>query len=263
MATLDILNRACESLMLNQRDFWLAAGMLDVSFETGRSRKLPPKSAIELLQQVLGANDLFKQLKLGVNGNLGRILTEQNPTTDMKFDEYRGSIKPDIQIFSPDRRDTVAEVKAVYCMTEDKFYGRCGHGVCDDRDKLVALRTDPTVANRFQIIFFLELPNYHYPSGCSYAPTWEHHEARHSYFKHERIARQYQAVLSGIIEHPAWPGDPPRVVPLVLPTPEILQRLNRWFADKDHIYRPDDNRWSFDASAQLAGAAVGCAIWSY
>jgi hypothetical protein len=257
---LDILRDACETLMHAEQAFWLAAGIMDVSFETGGSRNLPPISAVEALATSLAARDLAARLQRGVNGELQRILTRQNPTIRMTFNQNRGRIRPDIQMFAPDRGDTVVEVKAVYCMTLDKFYARCGHGVCDDRDKLVALRNDSRVASRFQVVFFLELPNYHYPSGCSYAPLWKCHRARDTYIIHGQIESQFRAVRHWIEESPVWPSDPPYVIPLALPAPTILEALNRWFAE---VFRPDDSCWAFDAAKQLPGAAVGCAIWSY
>ena len=260
MNTSEIFRRACEALMLAEQDFWLAAGLLDVSFETGGTPKLPPTAAIESLGRAFRSTDLVARLKLGVNGNLERILIEQNPAIDMKFNKQRGRIRPDIQMLLPDGKDAVAEVKAVYCMTLEKFYGRSGNGAGHDRDKLLELRNDPTVASRCQIVFFLELPNYRYPSGCSYGPTWGRHAARESYFVHARIARQYQAVRSGIREQPVWPADAPLCVPLTLPAPAILDGLNGWFSE---VFRPDDNTWNFDAATQLAGAGVGCPIWSY
>jgi hypothetical protein len=260
MTMSNIFHLACKTLMLAKQDFWLTAGLLDVSFETGGTPKLPPASAIESLQRAFQSTDLVVRLKLGVNGNLERILREQNPAIPMEFNKQRGSIRPDIQMFSSDGKNTVVEVKAVYCMTVKKFYGRHGNGVGHDRDKLLELRKDPTVANRFQFVFFLEMPNYRYPSGCSYAATWKHHCAREDYFVHARIAQQYQAVRAGIPEQPVWPDNAPLRVPITLPAPAILDGLNRWFTE---AFRPDVSSWRFDAATHLAGATVACAIWTY
>jgi hypothetical protein len=72
----DILRRACETLMLAEQDFWLAAGLLDVSFETGGTPKLPPKYAIDSLERSFESIDLVSRLKGGVNGSLARILRQ-------------------------------------------------------------------------------------------------------------------------------------------------------------------------------------------
>jgi hypothetical protein len=79
--------------------------------------------------------------------------------------------------------ETIVEVKAVCEMTMPKFYGTKGtHSVADDRDKLLRIRKEGTAERLFQLIFFLELPNYSYPAGESLMKSgWSRWECRDFY----------------------------------------------------------------------------------
>jgi hypothetical protein len=228
---LHMLSDACDSLITEQPEFWLVAGLTDASFETG-------------------------QLRLGINGNLALIMER---THSVRAEVRRGSIRPDICIDSAEG-ETVIEIKLLYDMTIPAYYGhKDGHGVADDREKLLNLRREGFGGKLFQIVFFLELTSYDYPSGRSFAPEWEAHGSRKSYPGLRGITAQYQRLLQ-FLGRPATPADAPRVHHLPLPAKGTCEALNRWYSE---VFRPDMAEWRFQADVQLARAAAGFAIWQY
>jgi hypothetical protein len=157
--------------------------------------------------------------------------------------------------------ETISEVKALHDWTKPEFYGHGKHGVADDAEKLRRIRIEPFKGHLFQVVFFLQFPKYSYGSGyTSYCKKWEDCREKALYIR--GIDAQYELLRKHLTEKPAWPSDDaPKITPLASPDKRICVSIEAWM--KPPFFKPDDQSWRFKANEQLAGAAVGCAIWKY
>jgi hypothetical protein len=254
-----LLNRICDRCIRSDPEFWLLVGLTDASYETGGSvcyRRAVDSFAAAGLRP--GAVD---RLRLGLNGILaGPLEAGHRDLRPVRANLRHGRVRPDLCFGSAgDVTETLVEVKGVFDLTLRAFYGNKGHGVADDRDKLLTVRRQGFAGHLLQAVFFVELPNYAYPSGRSYAPAWKWHYARRHYQRCCGIDAQFRETRKHLGE-PAWASDAPRVVRLPSASRSIQRFVVRWL---NSAFRPDDPAWRFDAAEHLGGAAVGYAIWEY
>jgi hypothetical protein len=255
----NLLQNACEYLLKNDLDFWLLAGLTDCSFETGGSWKF--RRAIDSMRDAGFGTERIDCLRRGINGNLEAVL-EREHSLCVRANRGRGGTRPDICFERPtDGVETVAEVKVVLDVTIPQYYGhKDRHGIADDRDKLLKLRRAGFDGRLLQVVFFLEMPNYYYPAGRSFAPDWKPHGSRDSYPGHRGINTQYRELQKHLRDAPAWPTSGPYLHALAPSAKKTIALVDKWYS---MVFRPKDASWKFRASDQLAEATVGCVIWEY
>jgi hypothetical protein len=261
------LREACESFMKDRPEFWMLSGLTDASFETQTKNTKYQRSITTFRQAAdltpLGfSSALIDSLGQGVNTNLINILRFQNPEFgEIHDDRPWCGIEPDIR-WGNGTDETIVEIKAIYECSISKYYGskRIQEGsLAKDVEKLRAMRRRAFEGKLFQIVFFRQMPNYEYGPGKSFDGSWRAHGCRAASLNCLTIESQFREARKYLLDEPVWPKAAPAIVPLVLPihlhNPTIL-----WFKK---TFQPDDSSWSFDPVAQLAKAAVSCAIWQY
>lgn len=259
---LDVLRDCCEALLCLDDGFWVTAALTGYSFETAGSVKF--RRALRSFVDAGLRPRLAAQLTAGVNGNLASLLEQRHPHLEPFLpNRGRGRTRPDIRFGQPgSAQEVIAEVKAVFDLTIPAFYGhKDKHGVADDRDKLLAIRSEGFTGQLYQIVFFVQLPSFDCPVGEWYPPQWKRSSCPWRQYPGIRgIARQYQYLRQYLIEQPVWPSQPPSVHPLRHVSAETLNCMARRFAA---VFHPDDKDWTFCPERHLADAAAGCAIWRY
>jgi hypothetical protein len=168
------LKTACECLTSTDYDrFWTFAALTDQCYEEGarvlqRRPKFPNFSvACESLGSPDGCGDLALQLRQGINGNLAAILDRQGTTILSRNRSLRpGGKRPDI-FFDRAGRRGIVESKMIFDCTLIKQYKT----IAADRDKLLSFADDWPGVAVLQVVFFVQLPAYAYPSGTWYDYT--------------------------------------------------------------------------------------------
>lgn len=246
---LQVLIESCKTLLAND-DFWLAAAVTDQAYEEGtRNREF--RKSVEAYEKVGASESLLEVLNRGINGNLTATLNQSPLLTEPAVRNQ--SRVPDIQ-FSTATEEAYVECKMLYdCAYSKQFRFK----VPEDADKLRDHRAEGR--SLFQVVFFVQLPRYTYPSGAWYNGT-KRSKTRETWLVYPGIARQYAMLKPCMPQSPTWPDQPPFVRELRLPGGEVdATFLRRWF---DFVFTPD-TEWSFDAQENLREAAVGCAVWQY
>ena len=176
-----LLQRICDRFISSEPEFWLLVALTDASYETGGS--VYYRQAVDSFAAAGLRAATVKRLRLGVNNILAGMVDAEHPDLGpVRANLQRGGIRPDLCFGSQaDKTETLVEVKGVFDMTLLAFYGKKGHGIADDRDKLRKVRCQGFAGHLLQVVFFVELPNYAYPSGRSYPPAWKWHNARRRY----------------------------------------------------------------------------------
>lgn len=255
-----VLSYACERLIEEQPDFWTLAGLTERSFEVGSAPKFSESLAHYRAAGV--SEQLATTLAAGINRSLARMVEQCAPSVGaVRYNAANKGVIPDL-CFGPvgERSETIAEVKLVYDFTGADWYGE--KGVTGDASKLRAMRREGFVGHLIQIVFFVQLPGLEYPAGDWYPPTWASWRSRTEMLRRcfPGIPAQYARLRRHMTAAPAWPpGDAPHVQSLPKPSPELSATIERFYG---RVFRPSCP-WRFDASAHLADAAVGVAIWKH
>ena len=245
---LDIIRESSVRLATEFNDFWLLAGVSDWSFEEGirGGKNKGFAKAVDSFQRAGVPNSTIAQLRDGINGNLAAVLEGTGVGVNRNIE--RGQ---DIELHDTATRAVISpvEVKYLFDCTYDKYYP----AVAEDRERVrpSARRRNPG----FQVVFFVQLPNFLYPRGRWYGsskidgprPT-----------NHVGIQRQFRKLMSVLPHPPTWPENGPYVHALKFPTEIVTDALLlRRYAE---IFTPAEP-WTFTGIEQLRDAKVGVAVW--
>lgn len=245
---LQVLIESCKTLLAHD-DFWLAAGITNQSYEEG-TRNASFKKSVDAFEDTGASAKLLKELRAGINGNLTAILNTSPSLTELAT--QKKSHGHDIR-FCTAEREAIVEIKLLYdTANTDQFHT----AVPKDADKLNSVRA--AGRSLFQVVFFVQMPRYSYPTGEWYkGGKWA--KARQVQ-PHRGIATQFSMLEPHMPSAPVWPGAPPYIRELRFPGVEVdAHFLRRWF---EFVFAPDTD-WAFDAHEHLRDAAVGCAVWQY
>lgn len=166
---LNLLRDCCEVLLRGDDDFWVTAALTGCSYETNGPEFCRVVRSLAPFGLPAG---LSARLLKGVNGNLAALVETRHPHLHpfSPNKSWRG-IRPDLHFGTPGTNgEVLAEEKGIHDLTEKKFYGGGGHSHCaaNDRNKLLKIRASGFQGQLFQIVFFLQLPEFERPAG-----TWK------------------------------------------------------------------------------------------
>jgi hypothetical protein len=241
-----IVAEACQTLATRNDDFWIIGALGDWSYEEG-CRNASFKRYLESWPLHVLPPGLEERLPIGINGNLAACF-RQSPLLAPETVQQSQSRGSDIRFTMPDGTRVEIEVKHVFDGTIAKQYAV----VAGDLAKLSARSDKDTIA--YAVVFFTQLPHYHYPAGCWYSEA-KRYPARQCV---ERgIQRQIAHLCLHTKEPPTWPESGMFKHSLSLASTDILPETisGRYKA----IFCPSV-QWQFHAG-HLKDAAVGCAIW--
>ena len=242
--SLTALVGGCRSLIESNDDFWLAASLEDWSFEEGvRNKRF--REYVETWRAAGLCGKLIEELEVGVNGMLARLIALQPGVlaASVRQNPDRG---PDIEFALESGRQAFVQVKRFSECTLKKSYPHAAADIV----KLDRLRGD---SDRFLAVFFVQMPNYDYPSGRWYG---------RGYPKRQTVMRtidsQFALVMEGICNPPSWPNDGPYMRNLAIPSDRVSEQLIR--KRFTSVFMPS-YPWQFDGAIHLREARVGFAIW--
>jgi len=248
---MEILTRACEQFLSEAFQlFWVIATLTDSSFEIGNATQY--KAFIRHYRTEDVGEDVIEQLNRGINGNLVKIITDLGYSVEQESARQTDNGRVDIIYTDPQKGKIAVEVKYFYDCTMPKYM----EAITSDRQKLQSMKVRSDIAERYQVIFFVSLPNYRYPRG-----SWigKYYKAREDYLHfvgHAEQLFQSKKALSAV--EPVWPAaNPPRSRPLKLTRSQ--QAVEEWFR---RIFKPAD-KWLFELNKNLKDARVGVAIWRF
>lgn len=245
---LRVLAEACAELASTDDDFWLLAALSDFSYEEGTRNRRKSKSFLHYVESVeaVGVDSkLLERLHGGINAALGNILQKR---PDVRQASRRTNGFPDVQFDDPTAHHADVQVKLVHDGTGRQYYDKVS------ADKATLARGSGA---RLQVVFFTQLPCFHYPPGCWYGEATSSPKRR----CHEPgIARQSALVVAKLGAPPTWPAGEVFTHRLAFPTAHVDEAL--LLARYQQVFKPDVP-WPFVAAEQLKDAAVGVAIWQW
>jgi hypothetical protein len=245
---LELLIASCTHLLRSNDAFWLIPALSDISYEEGVHHENFLRSWTEEgLDQ-----GLLQSLKAGINGQLFSYLEATTQFALLTRRTMRNGKFPDTFFqLKPTDGITEVQVKLLFDCTYTKHFDSV-------RLDMIGLKERAhTNAHGFLIVFFTQLPNFHYPRGfwhgASKAAT-----ARACVKK--GIDAQFRHLLGQLGVSPTWPAEGPLRHPLQLSEAlfeKVRTRLKR-------VFKPENpaSNWEF-AKEHLCDAQVGVAIWQF
>jgi len=250
------ISDAVTRLLTDFDDFWLLAGMADLSFEDG-GRSRPFRRAVEAYARAGLVPSLCRDLDEGINGNLKKVLEANAPGLVV---ERRKSKSLDLIVSRHGACEAIIEAKHMWDMA---WPWRVPERMRNDQKKLRREKSGYPGAEALHIVWFVQLPKAYYPAGTWYGEKRlePRGEDRTLCVQYPLVALQYESVGQALRLPATWPSpDGP-----LCHAPELSVAVSRdcVAACFGAMFRPDDSSWVFEPEKYFEDASVGVAIWEY